>query len=415
MYKLTGFVLFLSFLQIIPATTTKTGTSSISTTCQSTMTSLIESLQDCATALDPVTAAKKCSSCFSTCCNDSNNDILAKLNVTSSQLDTLVTSVDGNVKNIKDLLSKSSVNQNAINNLTDIIKDLLHIVTKSQPSALPSSCKEIKTKWPNSTSGYYHIGHKTESQPSYVYCHMEELCSSGGGWTRIAYLDMSDSLTNCPPGFRLYQAGSVRACGRQHSNSGSCQSVKFPSYGINYSQVCGKVVGYQHGTPDALYPGRYQLESYGSVIDTHHNNINSYYVDGISLTHGSPRQHIWTYVAGLIEASFHKDGRYNCPCSQGSLQDSTIPSFIGNDYFCESGNPSTNSNIGGSIFYTADPLWDGKGCGSLEQTCCQAPGLPWFHKVLNSTTINNIEMRVCEDQGTNDEDVTVNFYEIYIK
>ena len=58
MYKLTGFVLFLSFLQMISASTTKTGTSSIPTTCQSTMTSLIESIQDCATSLDPVTAAK---------------------------------------------------------------------------------------------------------------------------------------------------------------------------------------------------------------------------------------------------------------------------------------------------------------------------------------------------------------------
>ena len=58
---------------------------------------------------------------------------------------------------------------------------------------------------------------------------------------------------------------------------------------------------------------------------------------------------------------------------------------------------------------------DGKGCGSLEQNCCQAPGLPWFHKVLDSATTEYIEMRVCEDQGTNDEDVPDNYYEIYVK
>ena len=377
MYKLTGFVLFLSFLQIIPATTTKTGTSSISTTCQSTMTSLIESLQDCATALDPVTAAKKCSSCFSTCCNDSNNDILAKLNVTSSQLDTLFSTFDKKIDTLLDTCT-----------------------TKSVPVPLPTSCKEIKTKWPNSTSGYYYIGHKKESQPSYVYCHMEELCSSEGGWTRIAYLDMSDCSTNCPPGFRLHQSGSVRACGRQNSSSGSCQSVKFPSKG-NYSQVCGRVVGYQYATKDAVD------QTHGTGL-TSHNNINSHYVDGISLTHGCHRQHIWTFMAGFSENV--QKSNVNCPCTQGTTQ--TVQSFVGGDYFCESGNPDAYWQ---DKLYTADPLWDGNRCDSLEKTCCQSPGLPWFHKVLNSTTTDYIEMRVCGDEGTNNEDVPVNYYEIYIK
>ena len=35
-----------------------------------------------------------------------------------------------------------------------------------------------------------------------------------------------------------------------------------------------------------------------------HNNINSYYVDGISITHGNPRQHVWTYAAGIQETLF---------------------------------------------------------------------------------------------------------------
>ena len=385
MYTVTLFtsvLLSLSFLQIIPATTIKTGSSSTPNTCHSTITSLIQSLQGCANALDPVTATKQCSNNigrFSTSCNNNNNDILVdiltKLNVTSSQL-------NDNTKKIDTLLDTCT--------------------TKSVPVPLPTSCKEIKTKWPNSTSGYYHIGHKTESQPSYVYCHMEELCSSGGGWTRIAYLNMSDCSTNCPPGFRLYQSGSVRACGRQHSNSGSCQSVKFPSYG-NYSQVCGRVVGYQYATTDAIYH-----------IGTGHDDINSHYVDGVSLTHGSPRQHIWTFIAGVTGNIIYSDGRYNCPCSPGSPQSSHIQSFVGDDYFCESGNSDPNGNVPIHL-YSDDPLWDDKGCGPIEQTCCQAPGLPWFHKVLNSTTTDCIEMRVCADQGTNDEDVPVNFYEIYIK
>ena len=228
---------------------------------------------------------------------------------------------------------------------------------------------------------------------------------------------MSDSTENCPTGFKLYESNGVRACGRATSSVGSCQSVQFPSNGIRYSQVCGRVVGYQYNSPDGNYPGDYTAETPGSVITSEHNNINSYYTDGVSITRGSSRKHIWTLICGLNEASLysgHSDGRYNCPCSQSSLQNSTLQSFIGNDYFCESGNPSTDGSFAAQL-YTQDPLWDGKGCGSLEENCCSAPGLPWFNNVLNSTTTDYIELRVCGDQGTNDEDVPVSFYEIYVK
>ena len=116
-----------------------------------------------------------------------------------------------------------------------------------------------------------------------MYCHMENIC----GLMRVAYFNMSDSTEECPPGFRLYQSGGVKACGRQSSNSGSCQStVTFPSYNISYSQVYGRVVGYQYGLTDAI--------SGIGGHETRHNNINSHYV---SLTCGFPHQHIWTFMA----------------------------------------------------------------------------------------------------------------------
>ena len=273
----------------------------------------------------------------------------------------------------------------------------------------PPSCNDIKKYWPNSSQEYYTF--VSNQGTTYIDC-QPELCGSRGGWTRLAYLNMTDSTVNCPSGFRLYQSGGVRACGRP---SGGCTSVQFPSNGTSYSQICGRVVGYQFGSPDADYPGRYEgEETYGTVIDTNHNDINSYYVDGVSITRGSPRQHVWTLMAGLNEASYHNfpDGRYNCPCSQNSSQNSTLQSFIGTDYYCESGNPATDGTYQ-IILYTSDPLWDGKGCGSLEGNCCTAPGLPWFHKVLNTTTTDYLELRVCGDQ--NDEDVPVSFYELYVK
>ena len=101
------------------------------------------------------------------------------------------------------------------------------------------------------------------------------------------------------------------------------------------------------------------------------------------------------------------------PCSPGSPQKSTLQSFIGNDYFCKSGNPATDGSLQ-NIFYTSDPLWDGKDCSS-EGDCCTAPGLPWFHKVLNTTATDYLELRVCGDEGSGNEDSPVSFYELYIK
>ena len=48
-----------------------------------------------------------------------------------------------------------------------------------------------------------------------------------------------------------------------------------------YSRVCGRVIGYQFGSTDAF---RSRLTNIDQVA----------YVDGISITHGSPCNHIWT-------------------------------------------------------------------------------------------------------------------------
>ena len=50
--------------------------------------------------------------------------------------------------------------------------------------------------------------------------------------------------------------------------------------------------------------------------------------------------------------------------------------------FCESGNQDHNGQFKWGYFYSADPLWDSKNCISLEQTCCQGPGLHGFTRPL---------------------------------
>ena len=282
------------------------------------------------------------------------------------------------VSTLNNLKGTSTSTAEVIDDILLVVEELLEIHNASVlPIHRPVSCKDIKTVLPNSPTGYYHVNSRN------IYCNMGELCGTGGGWTRLAYFDMSNSTANCLTGFRLYQSGGVRSCGRPVSSGGSCSSVQYPSNGISYSQICGRVVGYQHGTPD-------DVDTWTS------NSINTYYVDGVSITRGSPRQHVWTLMAGFSESSI-----YRCPCASGNPQ--LEVTFIGSNYFCESGN-------------SGDPLWDGQGCGGLEAPCCLAPGLPWFHRDYgNVTTTDYIELRVCGDESTNNEDVSVSFYEIYIK
>ena len=111
-------------------------------------------------------------------------------------------------------------------------------------------------------------------------------CDCRGGWTRVAYLNMTEPGASCPPGLTLQDHSNINhgVCGRSVSYTGGCQSAIFSTYGLNYSKVCGQIRGYQYRSPDA----------FKKLL------IDSFYVDGVSVTHGSnPRKHIWTYVGGL--------------------------------------------------------------------------------------------------------------------
>ena len=65
-------------------------------------------------------------------------------------------------------------------------------------------------------------------------------------------------------------------------------------------------------------------------------------VTGISLTHGIPRQHIWTFAASASDSLTNFEA---CPCNATTYN--SAPSFVGEDYFCESG---TNSGSRGTFY-----------------------------------------------------------------
>ena len=266
----------------------------------------------------------------------------------------------------------------------------------------PSSCYEIRKNDPLRGSGINYV--KVEDKVLPIYCHMGLLCDSNDGWTRIGLLNMNDKAQSCPSGLTLYTSGNYRACGRRSgAPGGSCDSTTFSSLGIRYSQVCGRVYGYQYNSPDAyaIHAGKSNIQS----------RIDSAYIDGVSITHGTPRKHIWSLMGGQMERATSASEKYVCPCSTNNAQPK-LASFIGNDYFCESGNNGTSYKNG---YWTSDPLWDGKNCRHNEANCCKAYGIPWFHKKFVYTTNDDIELRICADQALNDEDVRVYFIEIYVK
>ena len=152
------------------------------------------------------------------------------------------------------------------------------------------------------------------------------------GWRRVVYLDMTDPNTNCPSGWQL-TGHSKRPCGRVSTGHLTCDSVTFPVSGGDYTRVCGRIKAYQYAWTDAF-------EAYhNSGVTT----IDGAYVSCVSLTHGSPQQHIWTFAAGISESEPTRDDA--CPCDATKI---AIPPFVGGDYFCKSG---VNS-MAGSVQHT---------------------------------------------------------------
>ena len=145
------------------------------------------------------------------------------------------------------------------------------------------------------------------------------------------------------------------------------------------------------------------------LIATLANTIDSIYVDGLSITHGSPRQHIWTYAIGVVGSGGLGFAYCACPCA--AAPGPTPPSFVGSHYYCESG---AGSNYNNGAYYLSDVLWDGAGC-SAGNTCCSDPNLPWFYHQLSQTTQDDIKVRSCQNSRFTNEGVLITNVELYVQ
>ena len=274
-------------------------------------------------------------------------------------------------------------------------QELREIITEISSGHLPlvPSCKMIPQ---DSPSGNYWIQNTDTGYASLEYCDMNRTCcNSTGGWMRVAYLDMTNPSHYCPTGFRNIDTPK-RTCGRLGSG---CYSVIYALDKLSYSRVCGRIIAYQHYSPNAFYP--------------YYNNraltVDGNYVDGVSLTHGrNPRQHIWTFANAIDET---RSDAYVCPCTKTDTTfTGAIPPFVGDDYFCDTGSRYAIQDQ----FYDQDPLWDGAGCG-VSSTCCEFNNPPWFCKQLPEPTADDIELRLCADDPPSNEDVAIEVIELYVQ
>ena len=282
------------------------------------------------------------------------------------------------------------------------------------PNHLPSSCQkfplncsELFKQNASAKSGYYKILSPNGSLIS-VYCDMEgSNCDGERGWMRVGYLNMSEPGATCPPGLTLRQFNNIDhgVCGRPMSSS-----VVYSAHGVHYNKVCGQIRGYQFGRPNGLPPLNVIPEPPVPNIE----NCNTY-VDGVTLTYGSnPRKHIWTFACSVAEDGVLMPYRNAyCPCNNESVGTS-VPSFVGSEYYCESGVHIYRGLPSDFTLYSDDPLWDGQQCNGNEVPCCTNPKMPWFIKTLNDTTTEDIEVRVCGDENSNDEDTPLDIIELYI-
>ena len=283
--------------------------------------------------------------------------------------------------------------------ISDILSDLrLGGIPSNMNSICPhifprattaTSCKEIYDCNPNSPSGYYW---RVNSSSGLMYCAMNltRCGNTTGGWTRVALIDMTRPEGTCPS--PLVTIASPRSC--SHAGGAGCSSVNFSTFGVPFTEVCGRAVGYQYRSTDAFA----EFLSSG-------NDIDDPYVDGLSITYDTPRRHLWTYAAGHSESNISSAA--NCPCAAHS--EAQPPSFVGGHYYCES------ANVGGTEdqWYPDDPLWDGDGCPT-GNTCCDPPNLPWFSRMIDEPSTADIELRLCRDESTANEDLSVELFELFV-
>ena len=292
----------------------------------------------------------------------------------SEQLDDLSNDTSSKLQNLNTYVSEAIANASVISSetITTLTGSLINGI---QTLHTFESCTAVSMLSILLPPGMYNI--RSGDSVAQQYCKFS--CNGiSGGWKRIAYLNTNEIPVSCPDNFEVRDPiSNPPLCRRTSANKG-CNSVAYPSNGTSYSQVCGTVRVHPEGTPDGF--------------DTF--NDRSIYVDGVYLTYGdsSNRNHIWTYTAAITVGSTTRG------CGQCNyMKPSNMP---GNNFTCT----ISHCSDGNSCF--SNTLW-----GNEAQQCV---GNESFYRQLSESTTDNIEMRVCRDQGRDDEDILISYVELYV-
>jgi predicted nucleic acid-binding Zn-ribbon protein len=323
-----------------------------------------------------------------------------------------VEDLEDNVDDVKDNVKDVKKCVEAMKEDTDIMKGAVEAIREDMGCVK----EDMETLKNNLTAFWAELSRDTVELPSVEPCPVQpptELptglpeppvgteqdyhCGGTSGWKRVTHFNMTNINHCCPTGWNETSYSNKRVCGRASAGQNTCDSAIFPVNGVEYSRVCGRAVGYQFGAVSAFF--RSSL------------NIETHYVNGLGLTHGSAgnRAHIWTFAVGLSEGRTQYI-REKCPCDGGT---SPVPGFVGSDYFCESGlnGPWVDGQY---IFYPEDQLWDGEDC-LASSTCCSFNGPPYFIKEMETATTDDIEARLCGRYQQAQSDIAVEFLELYVQ
>ena len=171
----------------------------------------------------------------------------------------------------------------------------------------------------------------------------------------------------------------------------NCSSTTFSTNGTSYQRVCGRARGYQKGWSVAF--NRYHQA--GQTID-------GYYVDGLSITHGNPRQHIWTFANGLYD---NRSTSNNCPCAPGSEYPS--PPFVG----------TVNQEVLTLGIFLPTTLMNHCGTDLVASLATVVTTLPNHesYRELSGTTIDNMEARIYRENIFPVGSTLIDQLELYIQ
>ncbi len=287
-----------------------------------------------------------------------------------------LTIVDVNqVRYLEEITMNFSTNiQSNVDQLTQkLVQDI-------QSSTVFESCAAIRMLSLPFPSGMYRL--MSNNSEEYAYCSMEHSCNGVvASWRSVVSFNINNSRNSqCPNG--LLARESPSSCIADFDGVG-CTSVTYPING-SYSCVLGKIHGYQLGTPDGFLQ-----YSFNRPVNA---TLNENYVDGVSLTHGrEPRTHIWTFTAGSSDST---------PVDCGICFTNT-PSYIKTHYTCD-----VNNFCAFNTACTHNILWhDSRQC----------VGSPIFHRQLPNMTSDDIDMRVCRDEDSGNENILFTNIEIYVQ